>query len=152
MFDTDAGGRNEEQPVTFIVYTLNGHERMPLEKVFKKRMVEKTAAIVAARPIEEQERHGASEQRDQPYSVAQACRAVEHLPANPPVLLAEQVMTVPVVTLTAEASITDALRQFHANAFRHVPVVSSAGTLVGIVSERDILRAVMRHYTLELWV
>jgi CBS domain-containing protein len=115
-------------------------------------MVEKTAAIVAARPIEEQERHGASEQRDQPYSVAQACRAVEHLPANPPVLLAEQVMTVPVVTLTAEASITDALRQFHANAFRHVPVVSSAGTLVGIVSERDILRAVMRHYTLELWV
>lgn len=49
-------------------------------------------------------------------------------------------MTAPLVTSTAEATITEALRQFQVNAFRHAPVVSSADRLGGIVSERDILR------------
>lgn len=123
-----------------MIYSLNGHELMPLKKVFKRPVVEKSAAIAAGRPVERLERHGPSEQRDRPDSAAQAYREIDHLPTNPPMLLAERVMTAPVVTLTTEARIADALRQFHANAFRHVPVVSSAGTLVGIVSERDILR------------
>ena len=49
-------------------------------------------------------------------------------------------MTSPVVVLTPEASITEALRPFQKNAFRHIPVVTSAGRLVSIVSDRDILR------------
>lgn len=126
--------------MTFMIYSLNGHERMPLEKVFKERVVEKTQSIAAQRPIEERGHDDASEPHARQPSAAQAYRAVEQLPTSPSVLLAEQVMTAPVVTLTAEATITQALRQFQANAFRHVPVVSSAGRLVGIVSERDILR------------
>lgn len=126
--------------MTFIVYGLNGHERMPLEKLFKERVVEKTQSSAAQRPVEEREDDGASEPHARQPSAARTYRAVEQLPRSPAVLLAEQVMTAPVVTLTAEATITQALRQFQANAFRHVPVVSSAGRLVGIVSERDILR------------
>lgn len=126
--------------MTFMIYSLNGHERMPLEKLLKERMVEKTDAIAAQRPVEEKGHYDAPEPRAQQPSSAQAYRAVEQLPTSPAVLLAEQVMTSPVVTLTAEAMITQALRQFQANAFRHVPVVTSAGRLVGIVSERDILR------------
>lgn len=126
--------------MTFMIYSLNGHERMPLEKVFKERVVERSHAITAQRTIEEMWHLGASEQHDRQASAAQAYRAIEQLPTSPAVLLAEQVMTAPVVTLTPEATVTEALHQFQANTFRHVPVVSSAGRLVGIVSERDILR------------
>lgn len=126
--------------MTFMIYSLDGHERMPLERLFKERVVEKTDAIAAQRPVEEKGHYDATEPHARQPSAAQAYRAVEQLPNSPAVLVAEQVMTAPVVTLTAEAMITEALRQFQANAFRHVPVVSSAGRLVGIVSERDILR------------
>lgn len=125
---------------SFAIYGLNGHELMPLEKVFKKPVVEKTAAIVAARPIDDRDHPGVSEQQHRRHMAELAYKAVEQLPRSPSLLLAEQVMTSPVVTLTPEASITEALIQFRINAFRHVPVVTSAGRLVGIVSDRDILR------------
>jgi len=87
------------------------------------------------------EHSGASEQHGRQHRAEQAYRAVEQLPKNPSVLLAEQMMTSPVVSLTPEARITGALHQCQTNTFRHVPVVTSAGRLaVGIVSERDILR------------
>ena len=124
----------------FAIYGVNGHEIMPLDKVFKNRIVEKSAAIAAARAINDREHPGASEQHDQQHPVEQAYRGVEQLPKSSPVLLAEQVMTSPVVTLTPDARITEALRQFQINAFRHIPVVSKAGILVGIVSDRNILR------------
>lgn len=125
---------------SFAIYGLNGHELMPLEKVFKTPVVEKTAAIVAVRPIDDREHSGVSEQQHRRRQAEQAYKAVEQLPRSPSVLLAEQVMTSPVVTLTPEAILTEALRQFQINAFRHIPVVSSVGRLVGIVSDRDILR------------
>ncbi|WP_245621737.1 YHS domain-containing protein [Sedimenticola selenatireducens] len=93
-----------------MIFSLNGHERMPLEKVFKERMVEKTEAIAMERPIEELGHQGTSEQHDRQYSVAQAYHAVEQLPTNSSVLLAEQVMTAPVVTSTPEMRISDALQ------------------------------------------
>lgn|GEM_PF-756889 len=102
--------------MTFMIYSLNGHERMPLEKVFKERMVENTEVIAVELPIEELEHQGTSEQHDWQHAAAQAYHTVEHLPTNPSVLLAEQVMTVPVVTLMPETRISDALRQFQANA------------------------------------
>lgn len=126
--------------MTFMIYGLNGHELMPLEKVFKERVVERTEAVAARRPLENTRDHSMSEQHDRRPSAAQAYRAVAQLPNRPAVLLAEQVMTAPVVTLTAEATISEALEQLRTNTFRHMPVVSSAGRLVGIVSERDILR------------
>lgn len=125
---------------SFAIYGLNGHELMPLEKVFKKPIVEKTAAIVAARPIDDRDHSGMSEQQHRRHQAEQAYKAVEQLPRSPSVLLAEHVMTLPVVTLTPEASLTEALRQFQINTFRHIPVVSSLGRLVGIISDRDILR------------
>jgi len=123
-----------------MIYGLDGHELMPLEKLFKKPVVEKPQSIAAQPPIDEIGHYGASEPHDRQASAAQAYRAVEHLPSSPAVLLAGQVMTVPVVTLSPEATLSEALRLFEDNAFRHVPAVTSAGRLVGVVSERDILR------------
>ncbi len=125
---------------SFTMYSLNATELMPLERVFKRPGIEKTAAIAAVHPIGDMDHPDASEQHDRQNRAGQAYRAIEQLTKSPSVLLAEQVMTSPVVILTPEASITEALRQFQKNAFRHIPVVTSAGRLVGIISDRDILR------------
>ncbi len=125
---------------SFTVYGLDGHERMPLEKVFKEPIVEKAGSIVGGRPINDMEHRSPPEQHDRQHLAEQAYNAVEQLPQSPSVLFAEQVMTSPVVTLTPEARISEALKQFQTHAFRHVPVISSAGRLVGIVSDRDVLR------------
>jgi len=124
----------------FEIYGLNNHELMPLGKVFKKPIVEKTEAVAAEPPIDVMEHTDDSTQHGRQHLADQTYRTVEQLPNNPSVLLAEQVMTSPVLTLAPEVIITEALEHFQFNAFRHVPVVSSVGRLVGIVSDRDILR------------
>ena len=126
--------------MTFIMYGLNEHELMPLKKMFKNPIVEKTAAIAAEHPIDDMEHLKQHERRTRQHPAEQAYSDVEQLPQNPSILLAEQVMVSPVVTLLPEVRISEVLNQFQTNAFRHVPVVSSAGRLVGIVSDRDILR------------
>lgn len=47
-------------------------------------------------------------------------------------------MTRPVVTLTAERSVADATECMRRHGFRHLPVVSTDGKLVGMVSDRDL--------------
>tara|TARA_R110001592_G_scaffold254129_3_gene517541 strand:+ start:93339 stop:93932 length:594 start_codon:yes stop_codon:yes gene_type:complete len=113
---------------------------MPLDKVFKNPVVEKGQAINPERPIDDMEPSHIFDQRSRRYQAEKAYRAVDQLPESPAVLIAEQVMTSPVLTLTPDTSIAEALVQFQSNGFRHVPVVSSEERLVGIVSDRDILR------------
>jgi len=125
---------------SFTMYSMNATELMPLERVFKRPGVEKTAAIAAVHPIGDMDHPDASEQHDRQNRAGQAYRSIEQLAKSPSVLVAEQVMTSPVVSLTPEGSITEALGLFQKNAFRHIPVATSAGRLVGIVSDRDILR------------
>lgn len=55
-------------------------------------------------------------------------------------MLAEQVMTTPVVTITPDARVENTLPYLRTDSFRHIPVVSASGRLVGIVSQCDILR------------
>lgn len=125
---------------SFAIYGLNNHELMPLEKVFKKPLVGKVEAITAERPIDHMDHLGKTEQFDQQHLAERAYSIVKQLPKNIPTLMAEQVMTSPVVTLMSEVRITEVLRQFQTNVFRHFPVVSSVGKLVGIISDRDIFR------------
>jgi acetoin utilization protein AcuB len=60
------------------------------------------------------------------------------------VVLAEQIMISPVLTLEPQTTIDAALTLFRTKPIRHLPVVSSAGLLVGMVSERDVLRHLAR--------
>ena len=57
-----------------------------------------------------------------------------------PVLLAQDIMKFPVTGITQETSLADAWRVMKANCFRHIPVVSPDQLLLGIVSDRDLLR------------
>ncbi len=69
-----------------------------------------------------------------------AYQSIDKLPQDSPALFANQVMISPVITLTIQAAINEAIKLFQANQFRHVPVLSSEGAVAGMISERDILR------------
>jgi acetoin utilization protein AcuB len=55
-------------------------------------------------------------------------------------LYAYQIMKKPVVTLTADTSMHDAWKLIRDHRFRHVPVVNKEGRLIGILSDRTLLR------------
>jgi len=126
--------------MTFYVQGLNGHELMPLVKIFKEPVVEKTEAIVPKRAINEKEHHKGSSKHEQPQHAAQAYQTVRQLPQIQTVVLADQIMSSPVVTLSPQSTVDEALALFRARQVRHLPIVSPTGLLVGIISERDVLR------------
>lgn len=57
-------------------------------------------------------------------------------------VLAQDLMTSPVVTLGSDGTLTEAWELMKLKGFRHLPVTSLHGTLVGVVSDRDLLRQV----------
>jgi len=55
-----------------------------------------------------------------------------------------EIMTAGVRTLRPERPIADAVAVFNEFGFRHMPVVDEAGSLVGVISDRDALRAMAK--------
>lgn len=60
--------------------------------------------------------------------------------ARKPALLAQDIMSRALQTLRPETPLKDAWAFMKAKGFRHVPITSAVGSLVGIVSDRDLLR------------
>lgn len=58
--------------------------------------------------------------------------------------LAEDLMTAPVVTVAAAATVVEAARLMEDEQLKRLPVVDAEGGLVGIVSRRDLLRTYRR--------
>ena len=56
-------------------------------------------------------------------------------------VLVAQVMTAAPECVQLETSALELVRTFHAKGFRHLPVTDAGGRLVGIISDRDVLRA-----------
>ena len=116
------------------------HELMPLGQVFKKPGAGKTEATVAEHAIDKFEHNHDKGQHDHQSNAAQTYQSISALPQTPPVVLAWQIMTSPVHNLSPQATIDEALRQLREKQIRHLPIVSSAEFLIGILSERDFLR------------
>jgi len=123
--------------MTFIIQSLDGHERMSIEQLFRP-MVEKVTATTPQHSVRRDE-HSAEEARHT-ASAASAYQVVGQLPTSKTVLLAEQIMTAPVVTLPLETKLSTALEIFQTKPFRHLPVISHHSRLAGIVSDRDVMR------------
>ena len=63
----------------------------------------------------------------------------EPQPERQPAVLAQQIMSSPVTTVRADQALEEATAIFQSHRFRHLPVLSSEGRLVGILSDRDAL-------------
>jgi acetoin utilization protein AcuB len=64
----------------------------------------------------------------------------EGVPERQPAIIAKQIFKAPVVSLSPTASIAEAWEVFCARRFRHIPVLNVSGRIVGIISDRDVLR------------
>lgn len=123
----------------FTMNGLGGPERLPLRAVFNEPQVDQVSAVAGDRAVfrvggpDEAERH-ARQHAEQAY------REVEAQPEGLPLLAAAAIMTTPVITLRPESTVDDALALFEQHGFRHIPIVSAAGQLVGLVSERELWR------------
>lgn len=58
-----------------------------------------------------------------------------------PAMRAEQVMSAAVICISPKASLKKAEEVMKARGIRHLPVTDDAGKLIGILSDRDLLRA-----------
>ena len=133
--------------MTFIVIGPGIHDPIKLDTLFDRRPVEKTGAtsprprIEPHCPVDLEERYAdllIRRDRDQAFA---AYQQVEALHEEKPVVIAQQIMSSPVVTLMQQATIEDAVTLFHARRLRHVPVIADSEDLIGMISDRDLLRA-----------
>lgn len=60
-------------------------------------------------------------------------------------MLVKEVMTAPAVTVTPETSVRDALRLLDSHSITSLPVVDGTGTVLGVVSEADLVREAVLH-------
>ena len=62
---------------------------------------------------------------------------------------ADDIMSKPVITINARSSIKDAIQTMQLNNIRRLPVINSEkGIMVGIVTDSDIFRAIMKSQSL----
>ncbi len=55
------------------------------------------------------------------------------------VTVASDIMTAPVFTLLEQASLFEAQQAFKIHRFRHIPIVNHSGSMVGIISDRNVM-------------
>jgi CBS domain-containing protein len=58
-------------------------------------------------------------------------------------LLARDIMSKPVITIDAGSSIQDAIQSMKLNNIRRLPVVDKEGKMVGIITDKDMFRAII---------
>jgi CBS domain-containing protein len=63
-------------------------------------------------------------------------------------LIARDIMSKPVITIDAGSSIQDAIRSMKLNNIRRLPVVNKEGKMVGIITDKDIFRAIINSQSL----
>lgn len=63
-------------------------------------------------------------------------------------MAARDVMSKPVITIDAMSSIRDALQAMELNNIRRLPVVDKEKNMIGIVTDKDIFRALMKSQSL----
>ncbi|MFV2057052.1 MAG: HPP family protein [Thiohalomonadales bacterium] len=125
--------------MTFYVHGVNTSESVPLDKVFNDPKIKNTEAIIPQRSIEQKEPHKGTND-GQRVRMAQAYQNVKQLPQTASVVVAEMIMSSPALTLRPQSTIDETITIFRDRQFRHLPIVSTEGILLGIVSERDLLR------------
>ncbi|MDH5546958.1 MAG: CBS domain-containing protein [Gammaproteobacteria bacterium] len=129
--------------MAFTVYGPGIRDEVLLDKMFDSSPLEQADAVKGAPRKEEDEPAEQQEARDniQRSQAKKAYKKVTTLPPErEPAIAAHQIMTTPVVSLPVNASIVEAWKLFRERRFRYVPVLSVTGKLIGILSDRALLR------------
>jgi acetoin utilization protein AcuB len=126
----------------FAVIDVGGSQSSYVPGIFRDRKVSKVSKIPVMKPVGP-ERQLHDRQSNKSPSAFQA-RSYEQVQAfsqfAPTTLLARDIMASPVVTLPLSASLAQAWELVKDKRFRHIPILSRNGALVGMLSDRDFSR------------
>ena len=133
--------------MAFIVIGPGIHDPIKLDTLFDRRSVEKTGAISPKQRIEPHAPFDPADRypdvlirrdRDKAFDAYQKVGALN---GERPVVVARQIMSSPVATVMEQTTVDETVTLFHARQFRHLPVTAGGGDLIGMISDRDLLRA-----------
>ena len=129
----------------FAVIDVGGFQAPYVAGVFRDRKVPKVSKTPAIKPVsrenqppEQQPHKGSSAFQTRLYEQVQAFSQ-----ATPSTLVARDIMASPVITLPFNASLAQAWDLVKNKRFRHIPIQSQKGTLVGMLSDRDLSRGMV---------
>ena len=120
----------------FLVWDPNGVHAPYLEGAVRDRRVERVDAVA---------RIGRERSRRDPPGDPEPHRHGTPGKRSRGALRAGQIMSAPVVTLPPSATLDAATTLIRERRFRHVPIRSPHGRIVGVISDRDLLRHGDRH-------
>ena len=131
----------------FTIWDSTGVQTPYAPGVIRKRRVEHVDPVS---PLHRRADHAsvATEQESSSSKGQSAAQAYQEfsgttLPRQP-ALQAKQIMTSPVFTLPPTTPLSEAWQIIQTNRFRHIPILSKAGRLIGILSDRDVLHATIQ--------
>ena len=126
----------------FAVIDMGGSQAPYVAGVFRDRKVPKVSEASGiqsvgreGQPHKRQAHKGSSSFQNRLYEQVQAFSQ-----STSSKLVARDIMASPVVTLPLRASLTQAWELVKGLRFRHIPILSRNGELVGILSDRDLSR------------
>lgn len=124
--------------MAFTVYGPGIRDNVTLETLFRDKVVEQARAAARVHEVRGDEGQGGEQLAQRQARLAYQGTAA--LRERQPALYAHQIMSAPLVWLPPQATIVEAWRLFRERRFRHVPVVDARQEIVGILSDRDLLR------------
>lgn len=127
----------------FHVFTLQGKLfNVPVEQLSEIQKVHQANKANRVRKIIDGEPRnpGSGEASGTDYAREAYQKAIQTENYSEPVFHASEIMSSPVMSIAPGMSAADAWKSFEASGVRHMPVLSAEGTIIGIVSDRDLLK------------
>ncbi len=131
----------------FHLFTLDGKQAdLPLERLKPNLRVNRVEKKYRSRKYIESDVRG-TEERSTPgeggdyHQASEAySKAVRMENTSERVFKAFEIMSTPVITIEPEITAADAWKRFNDSGVRHMPVLSHEGAIIGILSERELLK------------
>ena len=126
--------------MTFYTQGLNSHELMPYVRLFNTKTAERTHKTAPKHRID----FGGHPDTEIPEVThagiaIQSYHDVEEMPESDTKLIASRIMSLDIIALNPQDTIATAIEVFKTKNIRHIPIVKENKTVVGLISERDIL-------------
>lgn len=122
-----------------VVLAVNGVVEVYPAKLVSPRPASPRVEGVGANDTTKDQQHPAP---DHSFVAAQQAyhQQAQAAPPARPALLAQDLMSTPVTWLPSDATLAEAWTLMNRKGLRHLPITSLHGTLVGMISDRDLLR------------
>jgi acetoin utilization protein AcuB len=124
----------------FQIHGINGIQRAFIPGAIRNRRevqpVHKTNTVTEA-PTTENE---STEREAKPNNLVSRYQPAIIAPQTTDIVFAHQIMSSPVFTVLPTTTLHAATEIFAERRYRHIPVVATDGALLGLISDRDVLR------------